>query len=127
MVVVRAAGGIIVRDGSVLLVHRPKYDDWSFPKGKLEEGESWEEGAVREVEEETGLHCAVGELIGSTSYLVVQGPKEVRYYRMTGDGEACARNEVDDVRWVPLAEARDVLTHEHDRALLDRLPESDSA
>jgi 8-oxo-dGTP pyrophosphatase MutT (NUDIX family) len=118
---VRAAGGIIVRDGSVLLVHRPKYDDWSFPKGKLEADESWEEGAVREVEEETGLHCAVGELVGSTSYLVPQGPKEVRYYRMTCDGEACAQNEVDDVRWVPLTEARDVLTHEHDRALLDRV------
>jgi 8-oxo-dGTP diphosphatase len=118
---VRAAGGIIVRDGSVLLVHRPKYDDWSFPKGKLEAGESWEEGAVREVEEETGLHCAVGELVGSTSYLVPQGPKEVRYYRMTCDGVACAQNEVDELRWVPLTEARDVLTHEHDRALLDRV------
>ena len=118
---VRAAGGIIVRDGSVLLVHRPKYDDWSFPKGKLEAGESWEDGAVREVEEETGLHCAVGELVGSTSYPVLQGPKEVRYFRMTCDGEARAQNEIDDVRWVPLAEARDVLTHEHDRALLDRL------
>ena len=118
---IRAAGGIIVRDGSVLLVHRPKYDDWSFPKGKLEEGESWEEGAVREVEEETALRCAVGELIGSTSYLVLQGPKEVRYYRMTCDGEACAQNEVDEVRWVPLAEARDVLTHERDRELLDRV------
>jgi 8-oxo-dGTP diphosphatase len=119
--VVRAAGGIIVRDGSVLLVHRPKYDDWSFPKGKLEEGESWEEGAVREVEEETGLHCALGELVGSTSYPVLQGPKEVRYYRMTCDGEACAQNEVDEVRWVPFAEARDLLTHERDRALLARL------
>ena len=58
--VVRAAGGIVVRDGSVLLVHRPKYDDWSFPKGKLEGDESWEDGAIREVEEETGLRCEVG-------------------------------------------------------------------
>ena len=68
-VVVRAAGGIVVRDGSVLLVHRPKYDDWSFPKGKLEDGESWEDGAVREVEEETGLRCELGAFVGSTSYL----------------------------------------------------------
>ena len=71
---IRAAGGIVVRDGSVLLVHRPKYDDWSFPKGKLEEGESWEEGAVREVEEETGLRCEAGEFVGSTQYPVLQGP-----------------------------------------------------
>ena len=121
---VRAAGGIIVRDGAVLLVHRPKYDDWSFPKGKLEAGESWEDGAVREVEEETGLHCAVGELVGSTSYPVLQGPKEVRYYRMTCDGEARAQNEVDDVRWLPFDEARALLSHERDRALLDRLFDS---
>jgi 8-oxo-dGTP diphosphatase len=119
--VVRAAGGLIVRDGSVLLVHRPKYDDWSFPKGKLEAGESWEEGAVREVEEETGLRCAAGELVGSTSYLVLQGPKEVRYYRMTCDGEARAQNEVDEVRWVSLDDARALLTHERDRQLVSRL------
>ena len=83
----------------MLLVHRPKYDDWSFPKGKLEEGESWEEGAVREVEEETGLRCEVGEFVGSTRYLVLQGPKEVRYFRMSCEGEARAQNEVDEVRW----------------------------
>ena len=99
--VVRAAGGIVVRDGSVLLVHRPKYDDWSFPKGKLEGDESWEDGAIREVEEETGLRCEVGPLAGSTRYFVAQGPKEVRYYRMTSDGEAVAQNEVDEVRWAP--------------------------
>ena len=100
--VVRAAGGIVVRDGSVLLVHRPKYDDWSFPKGKLEGDESWEEAAVREVEEETGLRCEVGDLVGSTRYFVLHGPKEVRYYRMAAAGEAHAQNEVDEVRWAPL-------------------------
>jgi 8-oxo-dGTP diphosphatase len=124
--VIRAAGGIVVRDGSVLLVHRPKYDDWSFPKGKLEEGESWEEGAVREVEEETSLRCEAGEFVGSTSYPVLQGPKEVRYYRMSGEGEARAQNEVDEVRWAPIAEALDLLTNERDRALLAGLSESDS-
>jgi 8-oxo-dGTP pyrophosphatase MutT (NUDIX family) len=118
--VVRAAGGIVVRDGSVLLVHRPKYDDWSFPKGKLEEDESWEEGAVREVEEETGLGCAVGALVGSTRYFVVQGPKVVRYYRMTSDDEPRPQNEVDEVRWVSFEEARDLLTHERDCRLLGR-------
>jgi 8-oxo-dGTP pyrophosphatase MutT (NUDIX family) len=122
--VVRAAGGLVVRDGSVLLVHRPKYDDWSFPKGKLEGGESWEEGAVREVEEETGLLCEAGELVGTTRYLVSQGPKEVRYYRMACDGEAAAQNEVDEVRWVSLDEARALLTHERDRQLLDRVSDT---
>ena len=118
---VRAAGGIVVRDGKVLLVHRPKYDDWSFPKGKLDDGESWAEGALREVEEETGLRCTIGEELGRTHYLVLQGPKEVRYYRMTCDGEARAQNEVDEVRWVPVADARELLTQERDRSLLDGL------
>ena len=116
---VRAAGGIVLRDGAVLLVHRPKHDDWSFPKGKLERGESWEEGALREVEEETGLRCAIGEELGRTHYEVRQGPKEVRYYRMTSDGEARAQNEVDEVRWVPIDDARELLSHERDQQLLD--------
>jgi 8-oxo-dGTP pyrophosphatase MutT (NUDIX family) len=115
---VRAAGGIVVRDGAVLLVHRPKYDDWSFPKGKLEEGESWHEGAVREVEEETGLRCTVGREVGRTHYLVLHGPKEVRYYEMTSADEPRAQNEVDGLRWVPLDEAPDVLTHDRDRVIL---------
>jgi 8-oxo-dGTP diphosphatase len=119
--VVRAAGGVVVRDGSVLLVHRPKYDDWSLPKGKLEGDETWEEGALREVEEETGLRCELGAEVGRTNYEVAAGPKEVRYFRMRCEGEPHAQNEVDDVRWVPLAEARELLTHARDRALLDRI------
>ena len=119
--VVRAAGGIIVRDDAVLLVHRPKYDDWSFPKGKLEKGETWGECAVREVEEETSLRCEIGELVGSTRYFVPQGPKEVHYYRMTCEGEARAQNEIDDVRWVPFDGAPELLTHERDRKLFEKL------
>jgi 8-oxo-dGTP pyrophosphatase MutT (NUDIX family) len=122
--VVRAAGGIVVRDGSVLLVHRPKYDDWSFPKGKLEGDESWEDGALREVEEETGLRCEVGPFAGSTRYFVLQGPKEVRYYRMTSDGEALALNEVDEVRWASFEEARRLLTHDRDRNLLEKVSDT---
>jgi len=118
---VRAAGGIVVRDGRLLLVHRPRYDDWSFPKGKLEDGESWEEGALREVEEETGLRCSLGEEVGRTRYGVAQGPKEVRYYRMACDGDPRAQNEVDEVRWVPHDDARELLTHDRDRQLLERL------
>ena len=125
--VVRAAGGIIVRDGSVLLVHRPKYDDWSFPKGKLEEDESWEEGALREVEEETGLRCKAGAFFGSTRYFVLQGPKAVRYYRMTCEGEPRAQNEVDEVRWASFDEARDLLTHERDRHACSRSTDRESS
>jgi 8-oxo-dGTP diphosphatase len=119
--VVRAAGGVVVRDAAVLLVHRPAYDDWSFPKGKLEAGETWEAAALREVEEETGLRCELGPELGRTHYAVSRGPKEVRYFRMSCAGEAQARNEVDEVRWVPVPEARGLLTHQRDRALLERL------
>jgi 8-oxo-dGTP diphosphatase len=116
---VRAAGGIVVDDGRVLLVHRPKYDDWSLPKGKLEPGESWPEAALREVEEETGVACSLGEYAATVRYEVADEPKEVRYYVMAPLGEARAQNEVDEVRWVTFAEARELLTHERDRLVLD--------
>ena len=116
---IRAAGGIVVRERQVLLVHRDRYDDWSFPKGKLEAGESWEDAALREVWEETGLRCTLGEEVGRTQYSVLQGPKEVRYFAMTCDGEPRAQNEVDAVRWVTLDEARELLTHGRDRELLE--------
>ena len=81
-------------------MHRPKYDDWSFPKGKLEDGETWEEAALREVEEETGPALRARRGVGSTHYPFREGTKEVRYFRMTCDGEARAQNEIDEVRWV---------------------------
>jgi 8-oxo-dGTP diphosphatase len=116
---VRAAGGLVVRDGSVLLVHRPRYDDWTLPKGKLEPGESWEQGARREVEEETGLSCVPGEEVGRSHYTDARGrSKEVRYYRMEPDGDPVPQNEVDEVRWVPFGEAVALLSYERDRALV---------
>ena len=115
---VRAAGGVVVRDGRVLVVHRPGHADWSFPKGKLEDGETWERAALREVEEETGLRCTLRDFLGSTFYDVAEGPKEVRYYRMECDGEPSPDTEVDEVRWVTPDEARALLTYEYDRALL---------
>jgi 8-oxo-dGTP diphosphatase len=119
---VRAAGGVVVRDGRVLVVHRPQYDDWSLPKGKLDRGESWQEAARREVEEETGLQCELGEEVGRTSYVDGVGrDKEVRYFRMEGAGEPSAQNEVDEVRWVPLGEVASLLTYERDADLLRRL------
>jgi len=114
----RAAGGLVVRAGRVVVVHRPKYDDWAFPKGKLEDGESWEEAALREVEEETGLRCELGEYVGSTHYPMREGMKEVRYYRMSTDAERQPRNEVDDLQWVTFEEAAALLSYEYDRELL---------
>ena len=119
---IRAAGGLVVRDGRVLLVHRPRYDDWSFPKGKLEPGEDWQDAAVREVEEETGLRCEPGAEVGRTYYTVRGEPKEVRYFLMRSDADARAQNEVDEVRWATRTEALSLLSQEHDRELLDRWP-----
>ena len=119
---VLAAGGIVERDGSVLLVHRSRQQDWTFPKGKLEPGEAWTDAALREVEEETGLACELGEEVGRTRYRDVLGrPKEVRYFRMTTTGEPEPCNEVDEVRWVPLAEAGETLSYERDRELVSSL------
>jgi len=126
--VVRAAGGVVLRRSrsgtlETVLVHRPAYDDWTFPKGKLLRGETEEEAAVREVEEETGLRCQLGREVGTTSYRDPQGrQKTARYWEMAPiQGELAATNEVDEARWVPLEDAADMLTHARDRELLERL------
>ncbi len=125
--VVRAAGGVVLRDGCVLLVHRDRYDDWSLPKGKLEDGESWEEAALREVREETGLRCELGRYLGESHYEVTAGPKEVRWWEMRSSGEPAPSHEVDAVRWASIEEARTLLSYERERALLDRLSGSTGA
>jgi 8-oxo-dGTP diphosphatase len=121
--VVRAAGGLVVRDGFVLLVHRPKYDDWSFPKGKCDAGETDEVCALREVEEETGLRCELVEEIGRTSYRDRNGrPKLVRYWRMEAlAGEFVSHDEVDEIRWETPADAARLLSWSRDLPLLERL------
>ena len=118
---VRAAGGLVLRraeDGAaeILLVHRPAYDDWPFPKGKLEDGEH---------EEETGLRCRLERELATTRYRDARGrPKTVRYWLMAPvDGELAAVNEVDEARFVPIAVADELLTYERDRELLDLLGE----
>ena len=122
--VVRAAGGVVVRgtgaEAAVLLVHRPAYDDWTFPKGKVDPGESDEDCAVREVEEETGLHCALGRELQSTEYDDARGrPKLVRYWVMeVAGGELRFEHEVDEARWLPVDEAEALLTYERDIAVL---------
>ena len=121
--IVRAAGGLVVRDGKVLLVHRPKYDDWSFPKGKCDDGESDEACALREVEEETGLRCELLDAIGETGYRdAKERPKVVRYWRMRAvAGEFVPHDEVDEIRWEPPERAADLLSWSRDLPLLERL------
>ena len=125
-VTVRAAGGIVWRAGDggvpeVLVVHRPKYEDWSFPKGKREEGETDEETALREVEEETGLTCLLGPELPGTSYIDRKGrPKAVRYFVMTVvDGQFVPSDEVDEAQWLRPPAARALLTYDRDREVLD--------
>jgi 8-oxo-dGTP diphosphatase len=118
---VRAAGGLVVRDGKVLLVHRPKYDDWTFPKGKAEEGESDEDCALREVHEETGLRCALDNELGATRYIDAKGrPKRVRWWQMrpVADDGFAANDEVDELLWVDRDDAAERLTYPRDRVLL---------
>jgi 8-oxo-dGTP diphosphatase len=129
-VTVHAAGGVVWRrsgDGQleILVVHRPRYDDWSLPKGKLHDAESALDGARREVEEETGLRCALGPELPSISYRDrLDRPKTVRYWAMTPvDGEFAPNDEVDELRWLPVAEAAAVLSYERDRPLLTALAE----
>ena len=120
---VRAAGGIVRRDGAVLLVHRPKYDDWTFPKGKAENGESDEDCALREVWEETGFNCVLGDEIASTEYIDSRGrPKRVRWWLMSPvDGEFEPTDEVDEIRWLEPDVAVDLLSYDRDVVLLEHL------
>src|SRR6266487_2154061 len=123
--VVHAAGGVISRQSKrghfeVLLIHRPRRQDWTFPKGKLEVGETHEGCALREVEEETALRCLLGRELATTSHRDGKGRlKNVRYWMMApGEGVAEPRNEVDEVRWLSLEDAAQLLTYPRDRALL---------
>jgi len=125
--VVLAAGGIVWRESErngveVLLVHRPRYRDWTFPKGKLHKGESLLDAALREVDEETGLSVVVGHRMPVVRYRTLDGPKEVTYWAMQpAGGEFSASHEVDKIRWVSLSAARRKLTYAHDRRLADEL------
>jgi 8-oxo-dGTP diphosphatase len=119
---VHAAGAVVWRrsagrDVEVLLVHRPKYDDWSLPKGKREAGETDEQCAVREVAEETGVRGRLGRELLPSAYHDRKGrAKVVRYWAMkaSDEGRFEPNDEVDEVRWLPLAAAADLLTYAHD-------------
>lgn len=124
---VRAAGGVIVRPGprgasEILVVHRPKYDDWTLPKGKCNPGEPDETCALREVEEETGLECELGDEVAVVGYEDAKGrPKRVRYFAMTPRKAVAAdENEVDEVRWLTVEEALETLSYRRDAEIAQR-------
>jgi 8-oxo-dGTP diphosphatase len=123
---ISAAGGVLLRRGDgparVAVIHRPKYMDWSLPKGKLEKGESWEEAALREVEEETGFRAQAGKELPSVSYMDRKGrSKLVRYWLMEPlEGGFEPHGEVDELRWLTRREAADLLSYDHDRELVNR-------
>ena len=128
---VLAAGGVVWRRGGggaleVVLVHRPRYDDWSLPKGKLDDGESDEEAALREVEEETCVVAAIGPELLTTTYLDRSGKhKRVRYWAMTVvSGVPAGANEVDRAEWVSIDVARRRISYRRDVEVLDALKDA---
>ena len=123
-----AAGALCWREREgvleVLIIHRPKYDDWSWPKGKRDEGESVPQTAIREVAEEVGLSITLGAPLAVTTYQVKQGRKDVHYWAAHVPASAQAHQdggEVDELRWVTPEQARDLLTNATDTEPLDRL------
>ncbi|MGW6917916.1 NUDIX hydrolase [Kitasatospora sp. NPDC054939] len=131
--VVLAAGAVLwlpgrlKKDGGlgrprIALIHRPKYDDWSLPKGKLDPGEAVAEAALREVLEETGFHCVLGAELPAQHYWAQGRPKEVRYWAAVPSGGRFRPNrEVDRLEWLPAGKARARLTYDRDRLLVDAL------
>jgi 8-oxo-dGTP diphosphatase len=125
---IRAAGGVVFRRTSkgnlrVLVAHRPRYDDWSLPKGKADEGETPEQTAVREVLEETGYRCRVVASLGVTRYRVPGGAKEVNWFAMKPlpDSPGFRKNsEVDEVQWLSRRRALKQLNYDQDRDLIEQ-------
>jgi 8-oxo-dGTP diphosphatase len=117
---VRAAGGVVLQAGEVVVVHRPKYDDWTLPKGKLDPGESFEDGALREVEEETGLRCRLLRELPPAEYEARGRPKLVRYWLMepVEDLGFVPGTEVDELRRLAVDEALSLLSYDRDRDVL---------
>ena len=118
-----AAGGIVLRPAEtplVAVVRLRKRNEWVLPKGKLDDGETWEDAALREVWEETGIRAALREELSPVEYTDPKGrPKTVRYWRMEPlEGDFVPNSEVDELRWLPVDEALRCLTYDHDRELV---------
>ncbi|NNN02547.1 MAG: NUDIX hydrolase [Acidimicrobiaceae bacterium] len=123
---IRAAGGVIVRRTDpgrveVACIYREARQDWTFPKGKLDAGESFERAALREVWEETGMRCDIVRFVGTTNYTHRKGkPKIVAYYLMhVADGEFAPNEEVDELVWLEFGDVRQHLTWDRDRELFE--------
>jgi 8-oxo-dGTP diphosphatase len=124
---ITAAGGVVLRRDEegrtrVAVIHRPKYMDWSLPKGKLEEGEGWQEAALREVKEEIGYRCEASVELPHVSYLDRKSRRKlVRYWLMEPiEGEFRSHDEVDELRWTTPDEADELLTYPHDKELVHK-------
>jgi len=122
--VIRAAGAVLWRPSRrygvrVAVVHRPRYNDWSLPKGKAEPGEVPPVTAAREVEEETGFRAAIGRTLTTVSYKANGGPKTVQYFAARRMGGLFAPNkEVDRLEWLPIGKAKERMSYEFDQAVL---------
>lgn len=122
---IRAAGGLLWRKANglyeIAIIHRQRYDDWSFPKGKLKEGETWLQAALREVKEETGYTAQAGAFAGAISYEIPQGIKVVCYWHMLplGEAEELHDEEVNQLIWLPVKDAQHRLQYPLEKALLD--------
>jgi 8-oxo-dGTP diphosphatase len=133
--VVRAAGGVVTRPVpgggvEILVVHRPRYDDWSLPKGKAEPGEAAEDTARREVEEETGYRCDLGAELPTVHYVDRRGrQKQVRFWHMhviSDDSDFVPNEEVDERRWISPTTAATLLSYDADRRLVSSLGGTDA-
>jgi 8-oxo-dGTP diphosphatase len=120
---IQAAGGIVWKNSrrqKLAVVHRPKHQDWSLPKGKLDRDESWQEAALREVLEETGYQCQLMGFAGSIAYLIEGTPKVILYWHMDAAEHCpeCMNGEVDEVRWLTCQEALELLDYEDEKELI---------